>query len=199
MAADRRLERLQRPNAVAPTSGALRVVRGTAVGTTAMSLAAAGHVAGGGSLPPATAAILLGLTVAGSVALSGRRWTFSALATVLLGVQLVCHVALAGHATAANLTNHSHAAHGTSASMLVAHVLAALVTAVLLRRGESWCWRLVALLGRPVQVARLFSTRPMLKRVARLVAAADGAPALLRSLLLADAQPRRGPPALLAR
>lgn len=199
MAADRRLERLQRPNAVAPTSGALRVVRGTAVGTAAMSLAAAGHVAGGGSLPPATAASLLGLTVAGSVALSGRRWTFSALATMLLGVQLVCHVALAGHATAANLTNHSHAAHGTSPSMLVAHVLAALVTAVLLRRGESWCWRLVALLSRPVQVARVFSTRPKLKPVARLVAAADGAPALLRSLLLADAQPRRGPPALLAR
>jgi hypothetical protein len=39
----------------------------------------------------------------------------------------------------------------------------------------------------------------MLKPVARLVAAADGAPALLRSLLLADAQLRRGPPALLAR
>jgi hypothetical protein len=199
MAADRRLERLQRPNAVAPTSGALRVVRGTAVGTTAMSLAAAGHVAGGGSLPPATAAILLGLTVAGSVALSGRRWTFSALATVLLGVQLVCHVALAGPATAANLTNHSHAAHGATPSMLIAHVLAALVTAVVLRRGESWCWRLVALLARPAQVARLFSTRPALKPVARLLPAADGAPALLRSLLLADAQPRRGPPALLAR
>jgi hypothetical protein len=32
-----------------------------------------------------------------------------------------------------------------------------------------------------------------------MVAAADGAPALLRSSLLADAQPRRGPPALLAR
>jgi hypothetical protein len=165
-----------------------------------MSLAVAGHVVGGGSLPPATSATLLGLSVAGSVALSGRRWTFSALAAVLLGVQLVCHVALAGQATAANLTDHNHhAAHGTSASMLVAHVLAALGTAVLLRRGESWCWRLVALLGRPAQVARLFSTRPVLRPVARLVPAPDSAPALLRSLLLADAQPRRGPPALLAR
>jgi hypothetical protein len=199
MAADRRLERLQRPNAVAPTSGLLRVVRGTAVGTTAMSLAVAGHVVGGGSLPPATAATLLGLTVAGSIALSGRRWTLSALATVLLGVQLVCHVALAGQATGASLTGHSHAAHGPSAWMLVAHVLAAAVTALLLRRGESWCWRLVALLRRPARVARLFSPRPVLEPVGRLVPAADGAPALLRSLLLADAQPRRGPPALFAR
>jgi hypothetical protein len=199
MAADRRLERFQRPNAAAPTSGLLRLVRGTAVGATAMSLAVAGHVVGGGSLPPATAAILLGLTVAGSVALSGRRWTFSALATVLLGVQLVCHVALAGHAEAANVADHRHAAHGTGAWMLVAHVLAALVTAVLLRRCESWCWRLVALLGRPTQAARLFGTRPVLTTVARRLPAADGAPALLRSLLLADAQPRRGPPALLAR
>jgi hypothetical protein len=199
MAADRRLGRLQRPNAVAPTSGLLRVLRGTAVGTTAMSLAVAGHVVGGGSLPPATVGTLLCLTVAGSIALSSRRWTFSALATVLLGVQLVCHVALAGQATASSPTDHSHTAHGTSASMLIAHVLAAFVTAVLLRRGESWCWRLVALLGRPAQVARLFTTRSVLRPVARLVPAADDAPALLRSLLLADAQPRRGPPALLAR
>jgi hypothetical protein len=164
-----------------------------------MSLAVAGHVAGGGALPGATAASLLGLTVVGSVALSGRRWTFSALATVLLGVQLVCHVALAGPATAANPAGHTHATHGTSASMLAAHVLAALATAVLLRRGESWCWRLVALLGRPAQVMRLFAAPPVAASRARLAPATKGATALLRSLLLADAQPRRGPPALLAR
>lgn len=163
-----------------------------------MSLAVAGHVAGGGALPPATAATLFGLTVAGSVALSGRRWTLSALTTVLLGVQLVCHVALAGQATAANLAENGHPAHGTSPPMLIAHVLAALVTAVLLRRGESWCWRLVALLVRPARAARLFSTRPVLATGARLVPAADGALAVQRCLLLADVQPRRGPPALLA-
>jgi hypothetical protein len=199
MAADRGFEPV-RARAGAPTSGLLRVARGAVVGSTAVGLAVAGHLVGGGSLPATTTAVtVLGLTVAGSVALSSRRWTLSALTTVLLGVQVVCHVALAGHASAANLAAHSHATHGASASMLVAHVLAALVTAVLLRRGESWCWRLVALLGRPAQAARLFRTRPVLATRARLVLGTDRGPALLLSLLLVDAQPRRGPPALLAR
>jgi hypothetical protein len=165
-----------------------------------MGLAVAGHVLGGGALPVSTiAATVFGLTVAGGVALSGRRWTLSALTTVLLGVQVVCHVALAGQGTPENLTSHSHTAHSTSASMLVAHVLAALVTAVLLRRGESWCWQLVALLDRPAGLVRLFAASPVPVSRARPVLGVDGALAVLRSLRLATAQPRRGPPALLAR
>jgi hypothetical protein len=163
-----------------------------------MGLSVGGHVVAGGSLPAsATAVTLLGLAVAGSVALSGRRWTVSSLVSVLLGVQVVCHVALAGHA-AGHLATGSHAAHGVSASMVVAHVLAALVTAALLSRGESWCWRLVALLSRPVHVARLFTARTPRALGARSLPPAVGSLAVQRCLLLVDAQPRRGPPALLA-
>ena len=86
------------------------------------------------------------------------------------------------------------------ASMALAHLLAAVTTALLLRQGESWCWRLVALLSRPVKVGRVFDARrPVPASGARSVQSGDGLLPVLRSLLLADAQPRRGPPALLAR
>jgi hypothetical protein len=188
-----------RASATAPTSGALRVARGAVVGVTAMGLSVGGHIAGGGALPaPATAAALLGLTAAGSIALSGRRWTVSSLVSVLLGVQVVCHVAVAGHAGSQLANHHQQAAHGVSALMVVAHVAAALFTAVLLSRGEAWCWRLVALLSRPVHLGALFTARTPPAFGARSLPPAVGSLAVLRSLLLCDAQPRRGPPALLA-
>jgi hypothetical protein len=83
--------------------------------------------------------------------------------------------------------------------MLVAHLLAALVTALLLRQGESWCWRLMALLSRPVHVVRAFGTSSVPDLGVRSVRPGNGLLPVLRSLQLADAQPRRGPPALLAR
>jgi hypothetical protein len=198
MAADRRLEKV-RASAAAPTSGVLRVARGAFVGVTAMGLSVGGHLVAGGSLPaPTGAATLLALAVSGGVACSGRRWTLSALVSVLLGVQVVCHVALAGHAGSHLADAHQQAAHGMSAAMVLAHVLAAIATAVLLSRGESWCWRLVALLSRPVHLVRLLTARTLPAFGARSLSPAVGSLAVLRSLLLGHAQPRRGPPALLA-
>jgi hypothetical protein len=200
MPGDRRLERVPRPTAGLPTEGLLRVVRGAAVGTSAMGLALAGHLAGGGPLPTSTNAVALTcVVVAGGVALSGRRWTVSALFTVLLGVQVVCHVAFANHPGQAGVAQHNHAAHSLTASMVVSHVLAACVTALLLSRGEAWCWRLMALLSRPVQVVRWFDTHSVPATGPGCVPSGEGPSSSLRSLLLADAQPRRGPPALLAR
>jgi hypothetical protein len=174
-------------------------VRGAAVGASAIGLSLAGHLGAGGSLPTSTTAIVLvALTVAGSVALSGRRWTVSALLTVLLGVQVVFHVAFGDHQGATGVAGHHHAAHSLSASMVLAHLLAAVGTSLLLRRGESWCWRLVALLSRPSHVARVSDDSPVLASAARRLLIRHTS-TVLRSLLLADAQPRRGPPALLAR
>ena len=199
MRGDRRLERLQRPDGGLPTSGLLRVARGSAVGMSAIGLALAGHLAGGGRLPTSTNAVtLLSLTLAGGIALSGRRWTVSALLTVLLGVQVVSHVAFADHTSSAGAA-HVHAAHSVSASMVLAHVLAAGATAVLLSCGESWCWRLVALLSSPVQVERWLDAHAIPAIGARSVPSGHRPAPLLRSLLLANAQPRRGPPALLGR
>jgi hypothetical protein len=185
------------PLSAAPTVGAMRIVRGAAVGVSATSLALAGHVAAGGPLPtPAIGVILVVASVSGSVALSGRRWTPSALLTVLLGVQVVFHVAFADHHGAAGM---HHAGHSLSASMMLGHLLAALATALLLNRGESWCWQLLALLGRPVHVARGFAEQVPATSAADPLQPAGGPLPLLRSRQLADAQPRRGPPALLAR
>jgi hypothetical protein len=200
MTGDRRLEGSQRRSPGAPTEGALRLARGSAVGATAMGLALAGHVASGGSAPASTTAVgLLALSVAGSVALSGRRWTLAPLLTMLLGVQVVFHVAFGDHPSAAGMADHQHGAHSLSASMVLAHLLAAVAAALLLRRGESWCWRLVALLGRPVHVARVFGARPVATYGVQTWRLVDGSLPVLRSRQLADAQPRRGPPALLAR
>ena len=198
MATGRRLPGV-RASASAPTSGWLRVARGAVVGATAMGLSVGGHILAGGALPaPATAAALLGRHGGGqhrperpaldglprwcpccSVSRSSATWRWPAIRR--------------GH-----LANHRHAAHGVSASMVAAHVLAALVTAVLLSRGESWCWRLVALLSRPVHVAALLTARTPQAFGAPSPAPAVGSLPVLRSLLLGDAQPRRGPPALLA-
>jgi len=177
----------------------LRVLRGAAVGAAAVTLALAGHVSAGGALPaPTSAFALLGLTVAGSVALSGQRWTGSSLFTVLLGAQVVFHVAVGSHPMTTGATVHQHAAHSLSASMILGHLLAASVTALLLSRGESWCWRLVALLGRPARAVRLYAEHSAPhRRVPRMPSPSSQSTAL-RCLLLADAQPRRGPPAPLA-
>src|SRR3954470_7564360 len=145
------------PAPAVPTAGALRVLRGTAVGATAMGLAVAGHVAGGGSLPTLpTSFAVLSLAVAGSIALSGRRWSLAELLSVLLGVQVVFHVAFGNHVVSSGA--HSHAAHSLSVSMVTTHVLAASLAALALRRGESWCWQLTAFLRRPAQVMRAFAT-----------------------------------------
>jgi hypothetical protein len=200
MIGGRRVDEVDSPWSRAPTSGVLRLLRGTTVGATAMGLALAGHVAGGGTLAAsATSVAVFCLAVAGGVALSGRRWTLAELLTVLLGVQVVFHIAYGNHAMGSVAVLHGHAAHGVSASMLLGHLLAALGAALVLRRGESWCWRLVALLGRPVLAVRAFDDLAVPDVGLGPARTVESRLPVLRSLLLADAQPRRGPPALLAR
>jgi hypothetical protein len=178
-----------------PATGLLRVARGSVVGLTAITLALAGHLAAGGSAPaPITGAALVVLTIAGGVALSGRRWTLAPLVTVLLGAQVVLHIAFAGQPS----TTHHHASGAPGAAMFVAHVLAAFGAALLLRRGESWCWQLLALLSRPVHVALLYAARPVSLVAGRRLPIGDPQVAVLRSLLFGETQPRRGPPPLTA-
>ena len=109
-------------------------------------------------------------------------------------VQVGFHVAFGSHVMSAGA--HSHAPHSLSSTMVTAHLLAALVAALLLRRAESWCWQLTALLCRSVQVVRAVATVTAPDVVLMPMRAWDGQVRSLRSLLLAAAQPRRGPPAL---
>lgn len=180
-----------------PTYGVLRWARGAVVATGSVGLGLAGHVVAGGA-PPATAPrlLLLGAAVLGGVALSGRRWTLGPLLLVLLGGQVVCHVALADAGT----RGHTHQ-HGLSAPMTIAHLLAALATAALLLRGEAWCWRLCALVARTPSVVRLLASTAAVQAMPAPPALATPPPSataplpVLRSLLLSRSRPRRGPPA----
>lgn len=184
-----------------PTSGALRWLRGVTVGLVATGLALAGHVLGGGAAPPAGPLAVIALTaLVGSVALSGQRWSGTALLGVLLGVQLSAHVVFAG-ATAVTAPMHHEpgpvTGHGLGWTMLTGHLLAAVLTALLLRRGESWCWRVTDLLSRPVRAGRALALPGMPPRRAA-GQRSTGRVAALRPCLLAWVQPRRGPPAVAA-
>jgi hypothetical protein len=180
-----------------PSMPALRGLRGSVVGLSACGLGLAGHAMAGGALPsPLTlAAVTAGFVVLG-VAMSSRTWTLPSLLAVLVGAQALLHVLLAGSAQA-----HAMAAmpgmtatHGMApdASMAAAHLVAAALAAVLLRRGELWCQSLVELLSRPLRAISLPALPAPLRR-SLVTFSADTAPV---SPLLVHSLSRRGPPAL---
>jgi hypothetical protein len=190
----------RRPVDLALTAGVTRWLRGAAVGLSATALALGGHALGGGGMPPEAPLVACALvTVLGSVALSGRRWTLMPLLGVLLGVQAAFHVAFGGVTAAANQghpgAHHAAmAAHGAGWGMSAAHVAAGLLTGLLLRHGEDLCWRLVALLSRPLRVVRVL-THPAPADLAPHRIVGPAVP-LARRWMLAYVAPRRGPPAL---
>jgi hypothetical protein len=176
------------------------VVRSAVVALSAVGLALLGHLAAGGSTPALgtlTVPVLVLLLV--SYGLSGRRWTVGPLVAVLLGAQGFFHVAFADAAT------HGHGGFAGAGSpapghpalpMLAGHVGAALLAALLLRRGEDWLWGLVALLALAWRTARIAAPRPVPATRTLARSLPGEVPAALH--LLEDAVARRGPPAYLA-
>jgi hypothetical protein len=147
------------------TQGWVRLARAGIFGGSSLLLATAGHTVGGGALPGAG---LLALTGVGSalvaVSLTARRVRFTALLAVLSVEQVLLHLvfhaataaggcadlAMPGHTMAASTVCGpavSSSAVSTSAaygwSMLLGHVVAVVITAWLLARGERWLWRAV--------------------------------------------------------
>jgi hypothetical protein len=153
------------------------------VGLCATALATAGHALEGGPAPAVlVAAGLAVVAVLVSVGLSRVRWSFGSLLVVLASAQLVFHVALAGGA----------ADSGASWSMAAGHLAAALLTAIVLHRGEGACWRLADLVARPARALRVVAVVPSWSAPA---AAWFGHGDDRRSgLCLLFAAPRRGPP-----
>ncbi len=190
------------PDAAAtrPVAGAARWQRGAMVGVVASTVSVGGHLLGSGSAPGLLP--LAGLTSAAvlvAVALSGVRWRLTSLLALLLGAQVVFHVAFAaahGHPAAPGHTAHL-TGPGVSGRMLALHLVAAVVTAVLLRRGEDACWQLASAVARPVRVARLRVATAVAQQLPRLGAGRHGERSMV-SQLLVDTAPRRGPPAPLA-
>jgi hypothetical protein len=179
--------------------GVLRSVRAAVVGLSASGLALLGHLAAGGTAPPPGQLVLAVLAVlVVSRALSARRWTVGPLLAVLLGSQALFHVAFSGVGAA-----HVHGGqHVMSASampghpwllMLVGHGVAALLTALLLRRGEDWLRGLVALLTRAWRVVRVAAEEPLGAHRTRAMSRLGDVRLVLD--LLEHAVARRGPPA----
>lgn len=109
-----------------PAEAPSRWARAWALGVASAGLAAAGHIAGGGHLEPASMALLAaGASVAGYGWLSRERGLV-AIWTAVVAVQGAGHV-LAG-------VGHTHA---MDARMLMGHLVAAAVLAGFLRWGEA--------------------------------------------------------------
>jgi hypothetical protein len=169
------------------------------VGLCATALATAGHALEGGPAP--TVPVIAGLSVGAvlvSIALSRVRWGLPSLLVVLIAAQLIFHVALVGPVAAAESRGSPDGLSGVgdtvvSWSMLAAHLAAALLTAVVLRRGEDACWRIADILARPARALRAVAGgAPVFARAARWVSCGGNRGSGRYLLQIA---PRRGPPA----
>lgn len=173
-----------------PPNPAARL-RGTAAGLLTAALAVAAHGVGSGALPMGASAaelVLLAATVGALAATIARAADPRVLLALLGAGQLLGHLMLsaAGHA-------HSTAASPPAAVMLIAHLTAIAVGAILIAAGDRLC----CAVSRAVRAA-VRTPGPIVP--APPAVAAGGADQPLRSsLLLAASVSHRGPPVSLAR
>lgn len=170
-----------------PAGGGLRALRAAVLALVALGLAATAHALAGGELPsPWTLAMAMGPLAAGAAVLTRRQLRTPSLLGWLATTQLLLHGFFAAGSPAGDanavVAGHGHAgaaasmplsglpaagpAPGSSdalalghsgTGMLVAHVAAALLTALALSHGERvlwllWEWVRPALVGEPVPV-----------------------------------------------
>ncbi len=182
------------------------MTRGCAVATVALVLSWTAHVGGGGSAAPDPWLLVVGaLVVCAAVLASARSWTVARLVVALGLTQLAVHGSLwlASSATSAHPRLlgiaapgpvHEHAA-GSGSVMLGAHVLAVVVSALVLARVDSSVAALWA-----VAHAVLGRTRARDRRAvaAPRLAAVSTAVTWVVAHDVATSRSRRGPPAVLA-
>ncbi|MFD2080913.1 hypothetical protein SAMN05421678_104406 [Actinopolymorpha cephalotaxi] len=172
-----------------PGAGALRGARGALLAALTGMLAVAGHLAGGGHLPPLpnllATAVLLGATFA---ALAGKQRGPVHLLLAAIGSQLLFHAAFV-------LVGHSGDRLLPDTHLLTAHLAVAAVLAVLAAHADTIWWALVHLVTQTripclvaIPVPIRSSTRPCYV-----------SPVQPRVRLDADARALRGPPARRAR
>jgi len=196
--------------------GAARASRGAVVGLVVIALAATAHLLGGGrTAPPSLGFVITSvLWIVACAALSRREWTFGRLLGCLGASQLAFHAVLGAEHDAAALhwvgphaaitgTMHAGAALGapadpatimpsSSPSMVMAHVAAVILSALLLRHGEQLQLRIVELFAGLVRGFR-FAARPRLRAVCA-PRIGDVAGAVLTTQTRLTSLLRRGPP-----
>ncbi|NKY87927.1 hypothetical protein [Nocardia veterana] len=159
-------------------------LRGSCVGAASATVSVAAHALGGGAPAPGSAGIMLLLatsTVIGSLAAHARTGALRLMALLAVGQ-------VAGHA-ALSLAPHCHDMLLT-APMLIAHVVAIVVGAGLIRAAESTLLRAISRIRRAVAAvhALLVSGDPV-------VIVTPDTPGRPHRLVLASGTGRRGPPA----
>ena len=165
-------------NALRPLDGPVRLVRSVAAALVCVATAGVGHHLAGGTLPaPAVLTVLVGATAV-SWMLSARRVTPGQ----LVGLLVLCQVGV--HLGA------PHADMSMGPAMLAGHVVATLVSAAVLARGERFVWELARLLRvRLAPLLHLLVPVPSLRPLLAVVA-----PRSLRDARLAYSRSLRGPP-----
>lgn len=145
---------------VSPSWGALRFVRAGAWATAAMGLSTGAHLVGGGAPPsPGAAALIVTALLWSGLILTQWRLGRTALAVSLGLSQVLLHSVLTvseGVTDCAPVGDHHNIAlacaggspmpHETPVAMFLAHVVAALLLALVLARGEDAVWFLAGLL-----------------------------------------------------
>ncbi|MFD1214831.1 hypothetical protein ACFQ36_22655, partial [Arthrobacter sp. GCM10027362] len=145
-----------------------RLLRSSAVASAVLGLSAAAHVAGGGTLPgPGILAALAALILLPATVLAGDRLGFTSLAGLLGGGQLALHQAFTalgvpascvaggpartlhaghtfpGHVSALDCAAAAGQAHSAGGAwMTAAHLLATVLTGLMLLKGEEALWAL---------------------------------------------------------
>ncbi|QXJ23265.1 MFS transporter [Actinomadura graeca] len=182
-----------------------RTARAVVFATVCVTLAATGHALASRDTVPAWAVLAgFGTVLAVTFVLAGHERSLATIAGGLLGGQFALHTLFASatdpmlhHAPGAS---HGGAVQGSGTAMTLAHIAAALLSALWLRRGERAAWalarRLAAAAERPLRLlAVLFSVTPdgPAPQVPAVRAADEvtGAGRVLRHQVV-----RRGPPCL---
>lgn len=189
------------------------MARAAAFGVVTLALATGAHVLGGGAMPSMLVlALLTGPLTLAAVVLTRRRCGSVLLVGALSAAQVILHetMALASHVpgdafpvgpgaqhgahalASGQVSTHWSGADGWSVTMKAAHVVATLVTALLLARGEQVLWRLASRLL-PVLPSELLLVGggPLRSAVLASVPA-------LRPSVVSGGQGLRGPPVRLA-
>ena len=186
-----------------------RFVRGWVTAGFAVFVAAFAHVAAGGHAPD-WLAVAVSLAFAGilCVPLAGKTLSLTRLTISVAGAQAVFHTLFAlsggqggaitsGHHGTVTFTATQLAEHGSDGAqpMVLAHVIAAVITIAALRFAETAFWGIVALAKAGMPRLRVPTLVPFAAPAPAPAPERDLVPTRLREL--AASVSRRGPPALL--
>lgn len=196
-----------------PISGRWRHLRGGIFALVAAQLAALGHLVGGGGLPhPSIVLVVSGLIALAAAGLARQRRRFGWIFGLLLVCQLLFHLLFslsdpAGHSMVGHQLDPTTGTMATMAApmhleplppgwaqMIVFHLVAALLAALLLAQGDRALFRLAELYRRVIIAA---GPLPMLRiEVPIRWSIHRSARVTLPAGPMLDRHPRRGPPAM---